>query len=45
MKYYSNYMIYVGYLILIIVAVIGYKIFSGKATPKSEAKPVKQKKK
>ncbi|NIO22771.1 MAG: hypothetical protein GTN38_01955 [Candidatus Aenigmarchaeota archaeon] len=35
--YYSNYMIYVGYVLIIIFAIIGHKIFSGKggapATP------------
>ncbi len=31
--YYSNYMIYVGYILIIIFAVIGYKLFSGKGTP------------
>jgi len=31
--YYSNYMIYVGYVLVIIFAIIGYKIFGGKGAP------------
>jgi hypothetical protein len=34
--YYSNYMIYVGYILIIIFAVIGFKLFGSKgggATP------------
>jgi len=36
--YYSNYMIYVGYILIIIFAVIGYKLFGGKgAAPAAPA--------
>jgi hypothetical protein len=36
-EYYSNYMIYVGYVLIIIFAVIGYKLFSGEAKPATPA--------
>lgn len=42
--YYSDYMIYVGYILIIIFAVIGHKLFGGKgaapaATPAPAEKP------
>jgi CDP-diglyceride synthetase len=36
--YYSNYMIYGGYILIIIFAIIGHKLFSGKETAPA-AKP------
>jgi len=38
--YYSNYMIYVGYILIIIFAIIGYKIFAKGGAPAPAAKPV-----
>jgi CDP-diglyceride synthetase len=35
--YYSNYMIYVGYILIIILAVIGFKLFSGKGAAPAAA--------
>ncbi len=35
--YYSNYMIYVGYILIIIFAVIGHKLFAGKGAPPAAA--------
>jgi hypothetical protein len=37
--YYSNYMIYVGYILVIIFAIIGHKIFGGKGAPTPAPKP------
>jgi hypothetical protein len=38
--YYSNYMIYVGYILIIIFAIIGYKIFAkGEAAPSTSGAP------
>jgi hypothetical protein len=37
--YYSNYMIYVGYILIIIFAIIGYKIFAKGGAPAPAAKP------
>jgi|GEM_PF-1743520 len=35
--YYSNYMIYVGYVMIIIFAIIGHKIFSRGSAPSAKA--------
>ena len=37
--YYSNYMVYVGYILIIILAIIGYKLFSKGGSPAPAAKP------
>lgn len=41
--YYSNYMIYVGYVLIIIFAVIGFKLFSGKGAAPVAPAPAEEK--
>ncbi|NIO21931.1 MAG: hypothetical protein GTN76_14675 [Candidatus Aenigmarchaeota archaeon] len=41
--YYSNYMIYVGYILIVILAIVGYKIFArGGAAPSTPAAPAEK---
>jgi hypothetical protein len=41
--YYSNYMIYLGYILIIIIAIIGYKLFAkGGAAPSTSAAPAEK---